>query len=32
VAREVVIDTGSVDGAMTIDLAKAEQQGLSLEQ
>lgn len=30
VAREVVVDVGNVDGAMTIDLAQAEQHSLSL--
>jgi uncharacterized protein YrrD len=30
VAREVVADVGNVDGAMTIDLAQAEQHSLSL--
>jgi sporulation protein YlmC with PRC-barrel domain len=30
VAREVVADTGAEDGVMTIDLAQAEQHGLSL--
>ncbi len=31
VAREVVVDTGTVDGVMTIDLARAEQHSLSIE-
>jgi uncharacterized protein YrrD len=31
IARQVVVDTGGVDGAMTIDLAQAEQHDLSLE-
>lgn len=30
VAREVVVDVGHVDGAMTIDMAQAEQHSLSL--
>jgi sporulation protein YlmC with PRC-barrel domain len=31
VAREVVVDTGAVDGVMTIDLPQAEQHSLSIE-
>jgi sporulation protein YlmC with PRC-barrel domain len=30
IAREVVVDTGAVDGVMTIDLAQAEQHELTL--